>query len=58
MGFTNPVNAGFTAASESQKSSSPDVERIFPRQPCPIVSATFQGRKIIPAAANGPKKGK
>lgn len=42
----------------SEKSSSPAVERIFPYRPWRMSTATFQGRKIIPAAANGPKKGK
>lgn len=34
-----------SAASEPQKSSSPSVERIFPHQPCQIVSATFWRQK-------------
>ena len=34
-----------SAASEPQKSSSPSVKRIFPHQPCQIVSATFWRQK-------------
>ena len=47
-----------SARGVSEKSSSPAVERIFPYRPWRMSTATFQGRKIIPAAANGPKKGK
>ena len=36
------------AASATQKSSSPSVERIFSYQPCPIVPATFGMQKNNP----------
>ena len=48
-----------SAASEPQKSSSPSVERIFPHQPCQIVSATFWRQKNkSQRSQTGRKKGK
>jgi len=48
-----------STASEPQKSSSPSVERIFPHQPCQIVSATFWRQKNkSQRSQTGRKKGK
>ena len=64
LDFSAKVTAGFhscqcrhSARVVSEKSSSSAVERIFPYRPWRMSTATFQGRKIIPAAANGPKEG-